>query len=57
MAELAVWAVPGARLARYGLRIDGLPRGMAISRRPMAIAARLGADRYTLFGPAGGRCG
>lgn len=55
MAELAVWAVPGGRLARYELKIDGVPA------RDGDFAAIYGdcgdgsahAFEYTLFGPAG----
>jgi hypothetical protein len=56
MAELAVWAVPGGKLARYELRIDGVPA------RDGDFAAIYGdcgdgsahAFQYTLFGSAGG---
>lgn len=56
MAELAVWAVPGGGLARYELKIDGVPA------RDGDFAAVYGdcgdgsahAFQYTLLGSAGG---
>lgn len=56
MAELAVWAVPGGRLERYELRIDGLP---ARDGDFAAVYGDCGDGsthdfRYILFGSAGG---
>jgi hypothetical protein len=56
MDELAVWAVPGGRLARYELKIDG------VWARDGDFAALYGdcgdgsahSLQYTLFGSAGG---
>jgi hypothetical protein len=56
MDELAVWAVPGGRLARYELKIDGVPA------RDGDFAALYGdcgdgsshSLQYILFGSAGG---
>ncbi|HEV7658422.1 MAG TPA: hypothetical protein VGO55_01125 [Allosphingosinicella sp.] len=56
MDDLAVWAVPGGRLARYELKIDGVPA------RDGDFAALYGdcgdgsahSLQYILFGSAGG---
>jgi hypothetical protein len=57
MAELAVWAVPNARLGRYELRINGLP---ARDGDFAAVYGDCGDGstqffRYKLYGSAGGR--
>jgi hypothetical protein len=56
MDELAVWAVPGGRLARYELKIDGVP---ARDGDFAAVYGDCGDGsahffQYTLFGSAGG---